>query len=130
MPGRATAVESGNQLRAQVIELCEDLKLDVRKEVKVGRRLWGAVRHIDVVVTDKSNRKSLGIECKYQGGGGTAEEKIPATISDIAAWPIDGLVVFYGVGFSPNMRAYLWSTGKAVALDDLRDWLKLYFGLD
>ncbi|MPZ23125.1 MAG: hypothetical protein GEU28_06185 [Dehalococcoidia bacterium] len=106
-----------------------DLGLDVRKEVKVGRRLWGAVRSIDLVVTHTESRRSLGIECKYQGGGGSAEEKIPATISDIGAWPIPGIVVFHGPGFSSNMRAFLWSTGKAVSLDDLQDWLRLYFGL-
>ncbi|MCY3846920.1 MAG: hypothetical protein OXH69_25650 [Acidobacteria bacterium] len=77
---------------------------------------------------DASGR-SLGIECKYQGTGGSAEEKIPATIQDIAAWPIPGIVAFEGSGFSANMRAYLHSTGKAVAYEDLRGWLTLFFGL-
>jgi hypothetical protein len=27
------------------------------------------------------------------------------------------------------MRSYLYSTGKAVDLDDLDDWLKLFFGI-
>ena len=70
--------------------------------------------------------RSLGLECKYQGVGGSAEEKIPATIQDIAAWPIPGLVVFAGGGFSDNMRSYLHSTGKAVALEDLESWLRLF----
>ena len=74
-------------------------------------------------------RRSLGLECKYQGVGGTAEEKIPAIIQDIAAWPIPGLVVFAGGGFSDNMQSYLHSTGKAVAFDDLESWLRLFFGL-
>lgn len=30
---------------------------------------------------------------------------------------------------SSNMRAYLHSTGKAVAQEDLRSWLTLFFGL-
>jgi hypothetical protein len=38
-------------------------------------------------------------------------------------------VVFSGEGFSPNMVAFLLSTGKAVELADLRAWLSLYFGL-
>ncbi|MCY4027141.1 MAG: hypothetical protein OXH75_12630 [Acidobacteria bacterium] len=78
------------------------------------RRRWTGPRHL---------------ECKFQGTGGSAEEKIPATIQDIAAWPIPGLVVFEGSGFSANMRAYLHSTGKAVAYEDLRGWLTLFFGL-
>jgi len=63
---------------------------------QVARRIWGAVRKIDVVLTHPQTRKTLGIECKFQAVLGTAEEKIPATIKDIDAWPIPGLVVFEG----------------------------------
>src|SRR5215210_4527384 len=101
MPGKATAVHSGADLRDQVAQLGRNIGLDVRTEVRVGRRLWGAVRCIDVVLTRKETGKTLGVECKYQGGGGSAEEKVPATIQDIAAWPIPGIVVFGGEGFSP-----------------------------
>jgi hypothetical protein len=129
MPGRATAVHSGTELRGRVIEIAHQLGLVAKTEVRVGRRLWGAVRCIDVVLTRPDTGKTLGIECKYQGGGGSAEEKVPATIQDIAAWPIDGIVVFGGDGFSANMVAYFHSTGKAVSLADLEAWLCLYFGL-
>lgn len=129
MPGRAQASSSGRDLVNQVKELGQHLGLNVRTEVRVGRRLWGAVRRIDVVITDPANRRTLGVECKFQGGAGSAEEKIPATVSDIAAWPIPGIVVIGGSGFSSNMRQFLISTGKAVELSDLEDWLRLYFGL-
>ena len=129
MPGRAAAVGTGQGLVRQVQDLCESLGLVVRTEVKVGRRLWGAVRRIDVVIVQPETRRTLGIECKFQGTKGTAEEKIPATIDDIAAWPIPGIVVFSGDGFSQNMQYYLVSTGKGVELEDLEDWLRLYFGL-
>ena len=129
MAGKATAVTSGGELRDKVAALGATLGLDVRVEVRVGRRLWGAVRHIDVVLTRKETGQTLGVECKYQGGGGSAEEKVPATIQDITAWPIPGLVVFGGSGFSSNMIAYFHSTGKAVSLDDLEAWLRLFFGL-
>lgn len=129
MAGLAAAVESGTKLQEAVVELSRRLGLDVREQVRVGRRLWGSERKIDVIVTHRESRRSLGLECKYQGSSGTAEEKIPATISDIAAWPIPGLVVFAGDGFSPNMRSYLLSTGKAVELEDLEAWLTLHFGL-
>ena len=78
---------------------------------------------------EPTTRVSLGIECKYQGGKGSAEEKIPATLEDIKAWPIKGIVVYSGDGFSENMRSYLISTGMAVEMDDLTKWLELYFGL-
>jgi hypothetical protein len=128
MPGRTLAVHNGEELRARVVELAIGLGLTAKSEVRVGRRLWGAERRIDVVLLDSAG-KSLGIEGKFQGASGSAEEKIPATIQDIAAWPIPGLVVLSGGGFSANMRAYLHSTGKAVALEDLSGWLQLYFGL-
>ena len=55
--------------------------------------------------------------------------KVPATIQDIAAWPIPGLVVFGGDGFSTNMVAFFHATGKAVSLIELEPWLRLFFGL-
>jgi hypothetical protein len=129
MPGGAVAVTSGTDLERAVAELGNRIGLDVRRQVRVGRRLWGAERSIDVVVSRSASNKSLGIECKWQGVGGSAEEKIPATIQDIEAWPIAGLVVFAGQGFSTNMTSYLHSTGKAVSFDDLEGWLRLFFGL-
>src|ERR1700733_14571807 len=129
MPGRATAVRNGDELVVNVVNLAAELGLASRTQVRVARRIWGAVRKIDVVLTQRETRRTLGVECKFQGSQGTAEEKIPSTIQDIAAWPIPGIVVFSGEGFSPNMVSFLISTGKAVEFDDLRAWLSLYFGL-
>jgi len=130
MSGGAKAVSSGEELAKKVCELGERLKLEVRKQFKVARRVWGAERKIDVILKRSDTGKTLGIECKFQGGGGSAEEKVPATIQDIDAWPIDGIVVFSGEGFTANMKSFLVSTGKAVELEDLEPWLRLYFGLD
>jgi hypothetical protein len=129
MPGRATAVRTGDELVRSVAALASALGLEVRTQVRVGRRIWGAVRKIDAVLTHPETRRTLGLECKFQREQGTAEEKIPSTIQDIAAWPIRGLVVFDGDGFTPNMRSFLIASGKAVELADLREWLLLYFGL-
>ena len=129
MPGRGRAVTSGDQLARAVADLGEELGLDVKQQFQVARRIWGAVRRIDVVLIDPQTRKTLGIECKYQGGGGSAEEKIPSTIQDIQAWPIPGIVVFSGDGFTQNMKSFLISTGKAVQLAELKPWLCLFFGL-
>lgn len=130
MAGKAQAPQSGNQFRDQVAELAESLDLLVDKEVKVGRRLWGSRRDIDLVLTDPNSRLRLGIECKWQRSRGSVEEKIPATIDDIGSWPIAGIVVYHGPGFSQNMRSYLDSTGKAITFDDLEVWLRLYFGME
>ena len=122
-------IESGKDLEVQAAVLAQGLGLEIRSQVKVGRRLWGAERRIDVVVTDPVSRKRLGIECKFQAVVGTAEEKIPTTIQDIAAWPIPGIVVFCGEGFSDAMKSFLISSGRAVEFSDLESWLRLFFGL-
>ena len=129
MPGKATAVSSGKDLQERVAALGRDLGLGASTEVQVGRRVWGARRRIDVVLKHPETRVSLGVECKYQGGSGSAEEKIPATIEDIRVWPIRGIVVYEGQGFTANMKSYLLSTGMAVEFGDLKTWLELYFGL-
>jgi hypothetical protein len=128
MAGKGTAPNKGKELQNRVVELAQKLGLEAKKEVRAGRRLWGAQRRIDVVLTDEKTGKRLGIECKYQSESGSAEEKIPATIQDIASWPIPGIVVIDGEGFSNNMQGFLMSTGKVVWFDELEDWLKLYFG--
>lgn len=129
MAGKARAVESGADLRNQVAALGVDLGLEASIEVEVGRRIWGAKRRIDVVLRHPGTRVSLGIECEYQRTQGSAEDKIAGTIQDIRVWPIRGIVVFSGAGFSPNIRAYLLSTGCAVDFKDSRKWIELYFGL-
>ncbi|MCX7838441.1 MAG: hypothetical protein N2559_03155 [Anaerolineae bacterium] len=129
MVGRGTAPRRGEDLKRRVVELGKKLGLEVDTEVKAARRLWGARRHIDVVYTHPETKKKLGIECKTQAEGGTAEEKILATIKDIESWPIPGIVVIEGEGFSKNMQGYLMSTGKVVWFDDLEEWCRLYFSL-
>lgn len=130
MPGRSTAVSNGQGLQKAVVELATGLGLECQIEVKVGRRIWGPQRRIDVVLTDPGSKLKLGLECKYQGTTGTAEEKIPSTIEDIKAWPIRGLVVIEGPGFSGNMRGFLIATGTVVEFGDLADWLRLYFSIE
>ncbi len=129
MAGKGKAVRGGAALADRVGQLGAQLGLEVRKNFRVGRRIWGAERRIDVVLVDKTTRKTLGIECKHQSTPGSAEEKIPSAIEDIKAWPIPGIVVFAGDGFSKNITHFLLSTGKAVHFDELRPWLCLFFGL-
>lgn len=129
MPGRAEAVSSGRELEDVVAEICQPLGLIVRRQVSVGRRIWGKKRRIDIVVEHPETRKRLGIECKYQGVSGTAEEKIYATLQDIEAWPIPGIIVIGGQGFSESTANALIATGKVILVEDLEEWLRLFFDL-
>ncbi|RMF33749.1 MAG: hypothetical protein D6747_06325 [Chlorobiota bacterium] len=129
MPGRRRAYQSGSSLEQRVVELATKLGLSTKKQVRAGHRLWGKGRRIDVVIYDRQSGRSLGVECKAQDKPGTAEEKLPATIQDIQSWPIPGIVVLDGKGFSNEIKAFMFSTGKAVLFDELEDWLRLYFGL-
>ncbi len=130
MSGGATAVASGKALEAEVVAVAEALGLEATSQYRLGRRIWGANRHIDVILTHPTDRTRLGIECKFQRTAGSAEEKVPLILQDIATWPIPGLVVFAGEGFTPHMQGYLLASGKAVHLQDLEPWLRLFFGLD
>lgn len=130
MPGKDTAVASGDALVKEVSALANSLGLSAREQFRCGRRIWGAERRIDVIITNPADHRRLGIECKFQGTQGSAEEKIPTTIQDIAAWPIPGIVVFSGKGFSPHMQSFLVASGKAVERSDLEAWLRLFFGLE
>tara|TARA_B100001013_G_scaffold186656_1_gene112626 strand:+ start:214 stop:603 length:390 start_codon:yes stop_codon:yes gene_type:complete len=129
MAGKKQASKSGRELQARVVGLAEDLGLQAQVEVRAARRLWGAVRRIDVVLTESESRKKLGVECKFQGSSGSAEEKIPATLNDLEHWPIPGIIVIDGPGFSEKMSSYLMASGRVVWFEDLEDWLSLFFSL-
>tara|TARA_B100000949_G_C14120729_1_gene382441 strand:- start:131 stop:520 length:390 start_codon:yes stop_codon:yes gene_type:complete len=129
MAGKKQASKSGRELQARVVGLSEDLGLQAQVEVRAARRLWGAVRRIDVVLTESESRKKLGVECKFQGSSGSAEEKIPATLNDLEHWPIPGIIVIDGPGFSEKMSSYLMASGRVVWFEDLEDWLSLFFSL-
>ena len=83
MAGRALAVQNGDGLTKAVVGLGQELGLEAREQVRVARRIWGAERRIDVVLIHPVSRKTLGLECKFQSVVGSAEEKIPATITDL-----------------------------------------------
>ena len=129
MAAAKVAIKDGNDLVSKIVELGKKLGLETKEEYNVAKRIWGANRNIDVILLEPKTRKVLGIECKYQKTSGTIEEKLPATIEDIKAWPINGIVVYGGEGITENMKSYLVSTGKALEFDELESWLKLYFGL-
>lgn len=130
MAGKNKAVEQGKDLEDQVVDICQALGLRVYRQVPMARRIWGSRRRVDVVAEDPASKKRLGIECKFQGTPGSAQEKVYATLADMESWPIAGIVVIGGKGFAPEMINALIATGKVVHVDDLREWLRFFFGLE
>jgi len=116
-------------LERAVVRAGETLDLEAETQVAPGQRIWGRDRRIDVLLTRPETGVMLGVECRFQRTAGSTEEKILATISDINAWPIRGIVVMHGDGFSPDFKAFTRSSGKMVEFDELPTWLRSYFGL-
>ena len=119
---------TGGAFEAQVETVVSALKLSYLRQVRMGVSILGRRRIADFLVYDTSG-KSLGIECKYQQGAGSAEDKLVHTITDLDSRPVKHIVVFGGKGFSKTISGYLRSTGKALEVAQLRNYLVFYFGL-
>jgi hypothetical protein len=128
-PGQDQAVSTGTAFEAKVAKVIQQVGLSYIRQVKMGVSILGRKRVADFLVYDRAG-KSLGIECKYQQTRGSAEDKLVHTITDFDARPVSHILVFGGEGFSKNIKGYLLSTGKAVELKQLRNYLVFYFGLE
>ncbi len=124
-----TAAASGAAFETRVAGVIKDLGLSFLRQVNMGVSILGRRRVTDFLVFDHQGR-SLGIECKYQGVSGSAEDKLVHTINDFDARPVKHVLVFGGEGFSKNVSGYLLSTGKAIQIDDLKNYLVFYFALE
>ena len=86
--------------------------LHVREEVTLGMTIIGKRRRLDILCV--SEQKALGLECKFQETNGTAEEKIPYALDDLAAMRIPGALVYAGPGFSSGLIHLLQASSNAV----------------
>jgi hypothetical protein len=128
-PPQNQPLSTGAAFEAEVAKVIQQLGLSYLRQVKMGVSILGRRRVADFLVYDRAG-KSLGIECKYQQTAGSAEDKLVHTITDFDARPVSHILVFGGEGFSKNIKGYLLSTGKAVELKQLRNYLVFYFGLE
>lgn len=90
-----------------------DRQIDVRQQVDLGTSIIGKKRKLDILLIHKPTGKALGLECKVQLSAGTADEKIPYALRDVAAMRIPGCVVYAGAGFSPGVLHMLESAEEA-----------------
>jgi hypothetical protein len=94
--------------------------LVVYREVPLGKSIIGKNRRIDIFALHESTDRALAVECKYQQTGGTADEKLPYTLSDLSAMHIPAFAVYAGKGFSEGVLHMLRASEiAAYCLPDL-----------
>lgn len=77
-----------------------EVGLVVHREVSLGKSIIGKNRKIDLLCVHQPSQRAVGIECKFQGSQGTADEKIPYTLADLEAMHVPAFVAYAGEGFS------------------------------
>ena len=90
------------------------LGLVVYVEVPLGKTIVGKNRRLDLLVLRPSDQRALGLECKFQSGSGTTDEKIPYALQDLAAMWIPGALVYGGSGWSSGILHVLEGSRLAV----------------
>ncbi len=88
-------------------------KVKVYDEVNIGTSIIGKQRRVDFLIVEPLTNRALAIECKYQDSNGTADEKIPYTLQDMATLRMPAAVVYAGVGFSEGVLHLLQSSEYA-----------------
>src|SRR5256885_14165395 len=80
------------------------LGLDCRRRLTVGKTIYGKDREVDVLFRDARNGNRLAVEAKYQRVTGTADEKLPYAVLNLATLPLPGVIVYGGGGVPPRAR--------------------------
>ena len=108
----------GDQFRDAIVEYIEEwnqkenLGIDIAKEKPVGFRFVSTPRKIDIVL--HRNGKFMGIEAKYQGGSGTAYQKLIYALEDCKSSPIPTIIVFSGKGIKDDIKSKLVMSGLGI----------------
>lgn len=84
--------------------------LHVYEEVNVGTSIIGKQRRADLFLHVPATGAAMVVECKYQDGPGTADEKIPYALQDLAALRMPAAIAYAGRGFSEGVLHLLQSS--------------------
>jgi hypothetical protein len=105
------------------------LGLDYRRRLNVGKTIYGKDREVDVLFRDARNGNRLAVEAKYQRVTGTADEKLPYAVLNLATLPLPGVIVYGGGGFHLGALHWLCANTRATDIARLEDWLTVFFAL-
>lgn len=87
--------------------------VEVYDEVNAGTSMIGKQRRLDLFLLHRPSGRALALECKYQDTSGTADEKIPYTLQDLATLRMPAALVYAGSGFSLGVLHLLQSSELA-----------------
>jgi hypothetical protein len=105
------------------------LGLDCRRKLTVGKTIYGKDREVDVLFRDTRNGNRLAVEAKYQRVTGTADEKLPYAVLNLATLPLPGVIVYGGGGFHLGSLHWLCANTRATDIARLSEWLTVFFAL-
>jgi hypothetical protein len=87
--------------------------VEVYDEVSAGTSMIGKQRRLDLLLLHRDSGRALALECKYQDSSGTADEKIPYSLQDLATLRMPAAIVYAGGGFSMGVLHLLQSSEMA-----------------
>jgi len=87
--------------------------VEVYDEVNAGTSMIGKQRRLDLLLLHRDSGRALALECKYQDTSGTADEKIPYALQDLATLRMPAAIVYAGTGFSMGVLHLLQSSEMA-----------------
>ncbi len=87
--------------------------VEVYDEVSAGTSMIGKQRRLDLLLLHRDSGRALAVECKYQDSSGTADEKIPYTLQDLATLRMPAVITYAGSGFSMGVLHLLQSSEMA-----------------
>ena len=105
------------------------LGLDYRRKLTVGKTIYGKDREADVLFRDARNGNRLAVEAKYQRVSGTADEKLPYAVLNLATLPLPAVIVYGGGGFHQGALHWLCANTRATDIARLSEWLTVFFAL-
>ena len=108
---------TGNEYRKRIatylVSAYWDRGIQVYEEVNVGTSIIGKQRRVDLFVLEPATKRALALECKYQDVSGTADEKIPYALQDLAALRMPSALAYGGTGFSEGVLHLLQASELA-----------------
>jgi len=108
---------TGNEYRKRIanylVSAYWERGIKVYEEVNVGTSIIGKQRRVDLFILAPVEKRAMALECKYQDSSGTADEKIPYTLQDLAALRMPSALAYAGAGFSEGVLHLLQASELA-----------------